>query len=236
MKIIFDNEEQKQNFLKVLEDAANKCPSYCGFIELPSNDCTPTTKDNCAKCWEQCGIEMEVVSNEAHPTIKGDILIDIPADGSYVEILGHKIYGDWKKDGEDAFVNFCTYLKNVKDVYDRNERLRKLLKETTTLAALSNAVYDAYLTPNDVRWIGGEDEIKDRPVINFTNQHDIAYGTNEANMEVELMSKEEWMSKRLDDIRKAIELKTEMLQIVPIAWHYEYNELVAKLKVEDKDE
>lgn len=134
MKIIFDSEEQKKNFLKVLGDAMNKCPSYCGFMELSSNDCTPATKDNCSKCWEQCGIEMEVKSCE------------------------------------------------------------------------------------------------------IQNQCQVACGIGITNEDVQLMSKEEWMNKRLDDIRKAIEIKTRMLQIVPIAWHYEYNELVAKLKVEDEDE
>lgn len=236
MKIIFDSENQKYKFLKVLGDAEYKCPRHCGFKELSSNNCTPATKDNCVKCWEQCGIEFEVKSDEAHPSIKEQMLIDIPADGSYVEILGHKIYGDWKKDGEDAFVNFCTYLQNVKDVYERNERLRKLLIKKTSFNALTEAVSDAYLTPNDVRWICGEEEIKDHPVINFMNDYKLAYGTNESNMDVQLMSKEEWMSKRLDDISKAIELKTKMLQIVPITWYNEYNELVAKLKVEDEDE
>lgn len=123
MKIIFDNEKQKQKFLEVLADSENKCPAYCNFEELKiSNDCTPATKDNCAKCWERCGIEYEVKSDEK-------------------------------------------------------------LVETRT--------------------------------------------SNNAN--TELMSREDWMNKRLDDIRKAMETKTRMLQIIPIEWIYEYNESVAKL-------
>lgn len=122
MKIIFDNEEQKERFLGVLADASCKCPSICHFKELPLDDCTPATKDNCVKCWEQCGIEFEVKSDEK-------------------------------------------------------------LVETHT--------------------------------------------SNNAN--TELMSREDWMNKRLDDIRKAMETKTRMLQIIPIEWIYEYNELVAKL-------
>lgn len=134
MKIIFDSEWEKDFFLKVLGNIKDECPNQLGYKTLPLDDCTPTTNDNCAKCWEQCGIEMEVKS---------------------CEIL---------------------------------------------------------------------------------NRCEVAHGIGITNEDVQLMSKEEWMSKRLDDIRKAIEFKTKMLQIVPITWHYEYNELVAKLKVEDKDE
>lgn len=220
MKIIFDNEKQKQKFLEVLVDAKSKCPGYCDFEELKiSESCTPATKDNCAICWERCGIEYEVKSDEAHP----DVLIDIPADGSYVEILEHRIYGDWKKDGGDAFGNFCTYLKNVKDVYERNERLRKVLCEKATLCTLYDMVREGYLTPNDTRWISGEEELKD-------HSYDV-HGTIVNN---ELMSKEDWMNKRIYDIRKAMGMKTRMLQILPIEWIYEYNELVAKLSVEEQ--
>lgn len=126
MKIIFDKEEQKQKFLEVLAGSANTCPDDCYFKVLRFNDCTPTTKDNCAKCWEQCGIEYEVKSDE-----------------KLVDIL-------------------------------------------------------------------------------------VGTGTSN-NADTELMSKEDWMNKRLDDIRKAMDLKTRMLQIIPIEWVYEYNELVAKL-------
>ncbi len=42
MKIIFDSEEQKNAFLKVLGNAMDRCPSNCDFIDLPLDDLNPT--------------------------------------------------------------------------------------------------------------------------------------------------------------------------------------------------
>lgn len=61
MKIIFDSEEQKANFIDLI-----KC--YCPG-ELDENmryvdDEECKTIPNCSKCWENCGIEMEVKEDE----------------------------------------------------------------------------------------------------------------------------------------------------------------------------
>lgn len=61
MKIVFDSEEQKEQFL--MERAG--CPSYLGYTDLPRNECwniysTVDDSRKCIRCFEQSGIEIEV--------------------------------------------------------------------------------------------------------------------------------------------------------------------------------
>ena len=69
MKIIFDSEEQKEQFQKLVLNQAevDLCPSSLylnercvGILDLydPGNY-TP----DCINCWKNCGIEMEVAEN-----------------------------------------------------------------------------------------------------------------------------------------------------------------------------
>ena len=53
MKIIFDNEEQKESFFEHI--AADYCPSIFGYTD---SDCE--ISDDCSVCWKYCGIKMEV--------------------------------------------------------------------------------------------------------------------------------------------------------------------------------
>ena len=56
MKIIFDSEEQKNEFL----NGGCGCPSSCGFNNVSDEDCWGRYHVSCVKCWEQSGIEIEV--------------------------------------------------------------------------------------------------------------------------------------------------------------------------------
>lgn len=59
MKIIFDSEEQKERFMNTV--VSDYCPSLFGaFPNMGSQLCD--IYDCCKKCWEQSGIDMEVVN------------------------------------------------------------------------------------------------------------------------------------------------------------------------------
>lgn len=69
MKIIFDSEEQKEQFQKLVLNQAEVglCPSSLYLKErcvgiLSLND-PGYYKRDCKTCWENCGIEMEVAGN-----------------------------------------------------------------------------------------------------------------------------------------------------------------------------
>lgn len=51
-------------------------------------------------------------------------LIYIPKDGGYIEILGHKLYGEF-----DSFQSFVDYLKTVSDIEKENKQLKKHMSE-----------------------------------------------------------------------------------------------------------
>ena len=51
-------------------------------------------------------------------------LITIPKNANYVEILGHKLYGEF-----DSFQSFVDYLQSVSDTEKENERLKKEIDE-----------------------------------------------------------------------------------------------------------
>lgn len=61
---------------------------------------------------------MQVSNREAK------LIMDIPADGSYVEILGHRIDGDFKN-----FEGFCEYLHKVERTESNWNTLKKWLKD-----------------------------------------------------------------------------------------------------------
>ena len=54
---------------------------------------------------------------------KPKIIINIPREGNYIEILGHKI------DGYNSFESFLEELKELKDVRDKNKELEKEVKQ-----------------------------------------------------------------------------------------------------------
>ena len=64
MKIIFDNEEQKDKILKCLAQVA--CPSRVGLIDSDRDEDDVCLAYGCDECWANCGIEVEVVGNEDH--------------------------------------------------------------------------------------------------------------------------------------------------------------------------
>lgn len=61
MKIIFDSEKQKDDFMELMK--AN-CPSDLdnNLRELQGEECK--YPDTCSKCWSNCGIEMEIKKDE----------------------------------------------------------------------------------------------------------------------------------------------------------------------------
>lgn len=78
MKFIFDNEEQKNMFMKAFSEKFDECPGLLGLNELSmsTGECTPETNKNCRKCWEQSGLEMEVIDEKVR---KNEVyIIDIP--------------------------------------------------------------------------------------------------------------------------------------------------------------
>ena len=62
MKIIFDNDEQKDFILRVLDRVSSACPSDIGYEDADHS--RPGCKLDCYECWANCGIEMEVVRDE----------------------------------------------------------------------------------------------------------------------------------------------------------------------------
>lgn len=63
MKIIFDSEEQKDQFDIVFFIISNElCPSHIGIEH--KNKCRhyDKAKGSCLTCWRNCGIEMEVTN------------------------------------------------------------------------------------------------------------------------------------------------------------------------------
>lgn len=74
---------------------------------------------------------MICVKPEEHPYIAAgsDVkttreLIHIPNDAEYVEILGHKLYGDF-----GSFEKFCDYLRKCEALEDRWKEFRKYITD-----------------------------------------------------------------------------------------------------------
>lgn len=57
MKIIFDSEEEKNKFFNRI--SFGDCPTSLSSKYIDSDHCYCSDRD-CAKCWEECGIEFEV--------------------------------------------------------------------------------------------------------------------------------------------------------------------------------
>ena len=55
MKVIFDSEEQKDQFLEIM--ASGGCPGSLGLSE----DICGYSDHGCEYCWRTCGMEMEFV-------------------------------------------------------------------------------------------------------------------------------------------------------------------------------
>ena len=238
MKFIFDNEEQKEKFMKLLGTEFDYCPDDFGLKEFPvltesMDKCTHSTHDNCINCWEKSGLEIEVIDEKVQ---KNEVyIIDIPADGSYVEILGHKIYGKWKgKDGEDTFANFLDYLHRLKKCEERCERLKKFINDTVSVHHLAQGYVDAHLAPNDIRWLHDLVELSDHMTYNVNvggktystsksnspwtvtyNANGTAVGKDETDVRVELIPKEKWLAQRIIDLLEAIKFDVEHSIIVP---------------------
>lgn len=58
MKLIFDNKEQKRMFFEDLMG----CPGRFGYKEV-TNCNFKDSNDICSECWENCGIEIEVLDD-----------------------------------------------------------------------------------------------------------------------------------------------------------------------------
>ena len=85
------------------------CPSSYGYEEN-LEECEESSEKKCTRCWDREIPETMVTVGE-----------DIPADGSYVEILGHRITGDFK-----TFEEFYNYLKNLEE---HSRQYKKLMAE-----------------------------------------------------------------------------------------------------------
>lgn len=60
-----------------------------------------------------------------------ELIIDIPKDGGYIDILGHRIYrnGRWNKDSEDSWIAFLEYLQDCEKAKKENEMLKSKLNQ-----------------------------------------------------------------------------------------------------------
>lgn len=56
MKIIFDNEKQKEAWFKHMVD--DYCPGVFGLPDVNENHCK--RYNSCDECWSNCGLEMDV--------------------------------------------------------------------------------------------------------------------------------------------------------------------------------
>lgn len=57
MKIIFDSEEEKNKFFSYI--SVSDCPTSLSSKYVDDEHCYCNKRD-CAKCWENCGIEFEI--------------------------------------------------------------------------------------------------------------------------------------------------------------------------------
>jgi hypothetical protein len=62
MKIIFDNEKQKEKILTAI--LRETCPREVGFADSDKDEDGCCIAKNCMECWKNCGIEMEVKNDE----------------------------------------------------------------------------------------------------------------------------------------------------------------------------
>jgi len=85
---------------------------------------------------------------------KTPYIIDIPADGNCIYILGYKI------DGFESFEQFLEYLNNYQKLEKRCNRLKDYITSKDTIDELSEGCLRNKLTPNDVRWLLGYDEMQ----------------------------------------------------------------------------
>lgn len=62
---------------------------------------------------------------------KDELIIDIPKDGHYIDILGHRIYrnGRWNENSEDSWNAFLEYLYNCEKAMKENGLLKAKLKQ-----------------------------------------------------------------------------------------------------------
>ena len=172
MKLIFDNEEQKDSFI------CGNCPSDYG---LRDTNCCNDGSDGCYNCWKRYGdmlmVDAKLKTEDGVKVKRLDkdrYLINIPPSGDYVEILGHKIYGNWNEGvkGDDksreSFINFCKYLHRVDELEQRLERVKDALTQEHSdgyFKYWADKVYkEGLLTENDVRWLKNEEEIVEDPI------------------------------------------------------------------------
>ena len=171
MKFIFDNEEQKETFIR------GNCPSDYGLRDDECG-CDISGTNSCFKCWKRyedvLTVDAKLKTEDAVKVKRSDkdrYLIDIPPSGDYVEILGHKIYGNWNEGvkGDDksreSFINFCEYLHRVDELERRLERFKDALTQEHSdgyFKYWADKVYkEGLLTENDIRWLKNEEEIDD---------------------------------------------------------------------------
>ena len=67
------------------------------------------------------------------------MLIDIPKEGNYIEILGHKI------DGFDSFESFCEYLKKYAELEETVNRQQEEIEKLELLNASLTDSCDGYI-------------------------------------------------------------------------------------------
>ena len=68
---------------------------------------------------------------------KEKVLINIPADGNYIEILGYKI------DGFESFEAFCEHLKKCAELEEENNRLKaeaKVKSKCTVMETMARCI------------------------------------------------------------------------------------------------
>lgn len=140
-----------------------------------------------------------------------DTIIYIPADGNYIEILGHRI------DGFESFEAFCEHLHKYSKLESRCKRFKNTINRLLDIDSL-DAEYlagEPGLTPNDIRYLMDLDELDER----------ITHKKPPLGVEPEHI----WMQRRIDDLQAAVERYAAAKIVIPVEWVRERNELISTL-------
>lgn len=109
------------------------CPD-CGYFNEEKHDEYSPYPGECEDCYryEVC-LNADKEESDMTPKEKDEYIIDIPKDGHYIDILGHRIYrnGRWDEnsEAEDSWIAFLEYLHDCEEAMKENELLKSKLKQ-----------------------------------------------------------------------------------------------------------
>ena len=110
------------------------CPD-CGYFNEEKHDEYSPYPGECEDCYryEVC-LNADKEESDMTPKEKNnELIIYIPKDGHYIDILGHRIYrnGRWDEnsEAEDSWIAFLEYLHDCEEAMKENELLKSKLKQ-----------------------------------------------------------------------------------------------------------